>query len=161
MKSWISDVWSTNRDPLLVLYRVLVVVLAVPDTRSAHLSLESLEDVLRVRRIGFLAQLVVDGVSGREDEEVLVSLRLIQIVDAGSHQARLADAGGHGVAEGREVELRFDLPVVLAVFGRDGVYGFLVVALVVAVCADGVEIRESFLLRRSQAHGVFDFRYRS
>ena len=85
---------------------------------------------------------------------MLVSLRLVQIVDAGSHQARLADARGHVVAEGREVELRPDLPVVLAVFGRGSLDGFLVVLLIIAMSADGVEIRESFLLRRSQAHGV-------
>ena len=36
---------------LLVLHRILVVVLAVPDPRPAHLGLESLEDVLRVRGV--------------------------------------------------------------------------------------------------------------
>ena len=114
-----------------------------------------------MRRVGFIAQLVIDGVSRCEDEEMLVSLCLIQIVDAGSHQARLADAGCHVVAERREVKLRPDLPVVLAVFRCRRLNGFLVIALVVAVGADGVKIGQSLFLRLSQAHRVFDFRYRS
>ena len=70
---------------LFKLHRIGIIILAVIYLRSAHFRFKSLEDILRMVRIGLFTQLVINRVSGRKNKEVLISLRFIQIIDAGTH----------------------------------------------------------------------------
>ena len=143
---------------LLIVHRVGIVIFAIINLREAHFRFQPLEDILGVSGVGLLAQLVIDGAAGCQDEEVSVALRLVQVIDARAHQAGLADAGGHGKAEGREVKLGvyFDGALLFAVFGSGSLYGGRAVPLIIAVGADGVQIGQRFFLRTAQAHGIAD-----
>ena len=67
-----------NKERLLViLYRIGIIVLSIVDLRFAHFGFKPFEDILRMIWIRFLAKLVVNGVSGCQNKEVLVSFGLI------------------------------------------------------------------------------------
>ena len=84
---------------LLKLHGIGIVVFAVIHLRPAHFRFKPFEDILRMVRIGLLAQLVIDRVPGRKNEEVLVALRFVQIIDACSHQTGLSDTCRHSIAK--------------------------------------------------------------
>ena len=130
-----------NQSHLVILYRVCIIILAIVNLRSAHFRLKSLEDILRMVRIGFLAQFFIDGVSGRKNEEVLITLRFVQIIDACSHQTSLSDTRGHSIAEGRELESCLDLALLLAVLRCGRLNNILTVLFIITMRTDGIEVR--------------------
>ena len=68
---------------------------------------QAFEYVLVVTRVAKVAQqLVVEREVGSEDEEMLDAVYLMQVVDGGSHQARLPYAGGDGAGQRGEVALK-------------------------------------------------------
>ena len=65
---------------------------------------QAFEYVLVVTRVAKVAQqLIVERKVGSEDEEMLDAVYLMQVVDGGSHQARLPNAGGDGAGQRGEV----------------------------------------------------------
>ena len=84
---------------LLKLHGIGIVIFAVIHLRSAHFRFKPFEDVLRMIRIGLLAQLIINCISGCKNEEVLIALRFVQMVDASTHQTSFSDAGGHSKAK--------------------------------------------------------------
>ena len=83
-----------------------VVVVAGDDLRRLRREFgDAAEDVLRRVRREVGDELRVDRQIRREHEEVAGAVRQVQIGDEGAHQPRLADAGGKGEADRREVAL--------------------------------------------------------
>ena len=91
-------------------------------------------------RIGLLAQLIINCISGRKNEEVLIALRFIQVIDTGAHQTGLSDTGSHSIAERREIKLGFDFALLLAVFRCGCLDNIFAVFLVITMRADGIEV---------------------
>ena len=135
-----------NQSHLVILYGIGIIILTIVNLRPTHFCLKSFEDILRMVWIGLLAQLFVDGVSGRKNEEVFVSLRFVQIIDACSHQTGLSDTRGHSITEGRELKPGFDLALFLAVLRCGCLNNILAVLLIITMRTDGIEVRESLLL---------------
>ena len=118
---------------LLKLHGVGIIVFSIVNLRLTHFCLKSFEDILRMVRIGLLAQLVINRISWCKDEEVLIALRLIKIIDAGTHQTCFSDTCSHSIAEGREVKSRFHRALFFAVFRCSCLDRFLIVLPVVTV----------------------------
>ena len=148
-----------NQSHLVILYGISIIIFTIVNLRSSHLRLKTFEDILRMVRIGFLAQFFIDGVSGCKNEEVLIALRLVQVIDACSHQTGLSDTRGHSITEGRELKPGFNLALFLAVFRCGCLNNILAVLLIITMRTDGIEVRESLFLWSSQTHCVFDLVY--
>ena len=88
-----------DQSHLIKFYRICIIVFPVIYLRSAHFGFKTLEDILRMVRIGFLAELVINGVAWCQDKEMLVSLRFVQIIDAGTHQTGLSNTCCHCIAK--------------------------------------------------------------
>ena len=153
---YLGGLFYTQRH-LLKFHGICIVILAVINFRLSHFRFKPLEDILRMIRIGFLAELVINRTAGGEDEEMLISLCFVQVIDARSHKTCFPNAGGHCIAERRKVKFRLNPALLFTVFRCGFLNSFLAGFLVITMRTDGVEVGERFLLRSSQTHRVLDF----
>ena len=118
------------------------VIFAIKHLRSAHLSFQSLKDILGVAGVGLLTEFFINGIARGQNEEMLISLCLIQVVDTCTHQTGFTNTCCHMVAEGRKIKFlcNRNLLRTFAVLACDRLDFCLGISLVICLFGDRIKI---------------------
>ena len=139
--------------------RVRGIVFTIKYLGTTHFRFQALENVLWMTGVGLLAQFLIDRVAGRQNEKMLVPLRLIQVIDAGSHQSGFTNAGSHMIAERRKIKFigNLDLILILTILTGNCFDSSFICFAIIAVFGNSSKIRQSLFLGSTKAHGITDF----